>query len=94
MDSQTQTQGAQLSKSQIRDALRAKGWEKRWMFSATAVDLPDQKDRVHASLGYVLRTLSRGQLPDPELVNDALTGKKPVPACGQLGCTWDAEHVH
>lgn len=96
MESQTQTQsgGGAITKAQIREALRARGWEKKWLWGAARYDLPDSSRREKACLDYAVRMLSRGHLPDPELMSETLQGTKSVPQCGHLGCTWDAEHVH
>ena len=47
-----------------------------------------------ACCGYMIRNLSHRRIPRMELVRDTMLGKLPVPKCGFIGCTWDAEHVH
>jgi hypothetical protein len=52
--------------------------------------------RVGGVTRYMLRMLSRGQVPNPDLVFDTLAGKQPVPRCGSVGCFMpdDGDHVH
>lgn len=45
-------------------------------------------------LGYMLRTLTRGIMPDPDLIRDTVVGQIPVPSCGYIGCPTKDEHVH
>lgn len=93
---ETQAQATALSKAQIREALRAKGWSERNIVPVFSLT-DDSKQALQlqaACLGYLVRALNKGLVPDPQLLADTLRGKKPVPNCGYLGCTWDAEHVH
>ena len=80
----------------VRDALKAKGWDKRWLFSTPFDDAPEveQQRRQVAVTRYMLRSLSRGRLPDAQLIADALGGAKQVPECGWLNCLIGFEHVH
>lgn len=48
-----------------------------------------------AVLSYMMACLSRGYIPNYELVIDNLNGKKsPNSICGYIDCYWDEEHVH
>lgn len=74
-------------------------WYKRSLWgSFNNADNPtdeELKKRSQAVLGFMLRNLSRGRIPNPDLVFDTLTGKAPVPACGMIGCFLDDyDHVH
>ena len=75
----------------VREALKAKGWEKRWMWSLPA----PTPEVLQAVASYMVRSLSRGRIPDAVLVERTVNGEEPVPGCGYLGCSMDpADHVH
>ena len=50
---------------------------------------------IGACLGYMIRMMSKRQIPDPKLVMEALEGKRKIPPCGHLNCFMDDDdHVH
>lgn len=50
---------------------------------------------LSACLAYILRRLSRRDIPDPELVFKTLNGEEKIPKCGYIGCKInDNSHVH
>lgn len=54
----------------------------------------EMNKRVGMVARYMLRMLSRGQIPNPDLVFDTLAGKH-APKCGTVGCFMDDwDHVH
>ncbi|MEE8368603.1 MAG: hypothetical protein V3S30_09830 [Thermoanaerobaculia bacterium] len=83
-----------------RNADKIEGWYKMSLFGGI-VDRqqvsPDEWPRVQrATLGYIIRSLSRARIPDPVLVQETLMGIKPVPQCGWIDCFMndDGDHVH
>lgn len=46
----------------------------------------EDKNVLQAVIGYVLRQLGRGNVPNHDLVMDTLAGVRPVPYCGMIGC--------
>jgi hypothetical protein len=71
-------------------------WYKRSIWGAYGnSDDPTEAElnkRCGGVTGYMLRMLSRGQVPNPDVVFDTLSGKLPVPGCGIVGCFIDFEH--
>jgi hypothetical protein len=77
--------------------LRLAGWNKQVVFHypvMASMTEQEQHGAASACLGYILRRLSRGLIPDPHLVMDTLEGREKVPSCGYLGCTADDDHTH
>lgn len=55
----------------------------------------DKREVRDAVLGYLLRSLSRGRIPDVVLTMETLEEKRPVPACGYINCFLEVgDHVH
>lgn len=78
-------------------AERLEEWYKFSLFGGIVRDVPEEMNNKEvwlACLAYMVRQLSHRRIPHMELVRDTLLGKLPVPPCGFIGCTWDAEHVH
>lgn len=72
---------------------RLAGWRKMYLWGlpgTAAADKPRVRDAV---LSYLCRCLSRGIIPDANLVAATFNGQE-VPACGYLGCQMEGEHVH
>lgn len=77
--------------------LRLAGWNKQVVFHypiMVSMTEQEQQAAANACLGYILRRLSRGAIPNPKLVMDTLEGKSPVPPCGFLGCDMADDHTH
>ena len=76
------------------EALRR--WNKRALFGAEVQSQSEAEasERMRAVLTYMVRRLSRGVVPDVDVVMDVLDGKADVPACGIAGCVLDFNHCH
>jgi len=77
------------------DERRLKEWKGRHLFLCPTSH-PDHR-MIGAVLGYMARRLSRGQIPDVNLVSDTLEGKLKIPDCGYIGCNLHesmGDHVH
>lgn len=71
---------------------KLKGWNKQVMFGGAISSKQEVKDAV---LYYLLRSLSRGRIPDAGIAMAALAEKTPIPSCGYINCFMtDVEHVH
>lgn len=73
-------------------------WHKRSLWGNYGnTDTPTAEEmqrRESAVTRYTLRMLSRRQIPNPDLVFDTLSGKRPVPECSYIGCSVAIEHIH
>lgn len=72
-------------------------WYKKFLF-ANPVPSPRagqlSPELLGAILGYMLRNLGHGRIPDVAVVEQALEGKATIGSCGYLNCPLDYEHVH
>lgn len=74
-------------------------WEKRSLWGNFNPDdkttEEEMNERIGRTCAYMLRQLSRKRIPDPDIVFDALSGKRPIPSCGYIECFMDdGDHVH
>lgn len=67
-------------------------WDRRSMWGGEVYGANDMA--VRATLRHILRLMSRGIIPDPDLIFDVLRGRKEVPDCGHIGCEMGDGHIH
>lgn len=71
---------------------KLKSWSKQVLFGGAFSENREVRDAV---LFYLLRSLSRGRIPDMPTAMETLREERPVPPCGWLNCLMnDADHVH
>ena len=76
-----------------QDVKRFEKWRKVGLFM-NPTEFGDERV-VGACLGYMIRLLSKGIMPESQLVIETLEGKRKVPPCGYINCFWDEDdHVH
>jgi len=77
---------------------RLEAWNSLLMFSGGLEASSEERARRHtAALGYTIRSLHKGRVPDARIVADTLNGERSVPSCGRVECVFDllmGDHVH
>lgn len=73
-----------------------KGWHKQYLFSypVSSGRQPLSEEIKDCILGYIVRRLSRGIIPDFLVVQEALQDDYILPSCKHIGCCIEMEHVH